>query len=591
MKIASPSPDFFHQIAGRDDAAEWINAMKKETRSLMDLRTFDVVDRVPTDFDENVIPSRFIFTVKRSGLKKARLVAGGHRQTIFDESTSSPTPDAMSLHLLLHVAVQKDLQLKSIDFDSAYLNSTLDKPMYMRPPAGFQQVYPHGLKEGQVLRLRKGLYGLKQAGLLWYQTLRNQLKQIKLKPAVHDPCLFKHEVKQLYLVVYVDDCVLVGTKTDIDSTIALIKRKFKLKESPLDDFLGMTITRHPNHVTLDLKKYESKAIGEFGLDNANESKTPSAVNTRLCPAQNEEDIFDRTTFMKFLGKLLWIAKLRPELDHVTNLLCRVAKAPQKDALTVMKRAFRYIKGHQSTLIFKKTNDMSITAYCDASFAEDHESKSHGGALLFLGSNLVAHYSRIQRHVTTSTAEAELTEIFRCCKETMVLRGLITDIGLKNPTTKVHSDSQSALMIIKGDTLKRSTKHLATKTMFCRELRENGTHDFLKVTSEENLADILTKSLPYPRFNELRSKIMSSRRADGCSAVEPTPLRVACATAQGARTLSWTEESNHECTAGSIRTVRTQLNTFCENKMLPKLKKIGDKFWNCYITTRQHFLGQ
>ena len=79
--------------------------------------------------------------------------------------------------------------------------------------------------------------------------------------------------------------------------------------------------------------------------------------------------------------------------------------------------------------------------------------------------------------------------------------------------------------------------------------------------------------------------------DGCSALEPAPLRVACTTAHGVRTVLWTEEDNHECTAGFIRTMRTQLNTFCENKMLPKLKKIGDNFWNCYITTRQHFLGQ
>ena len=183
--------------------------------------------------------------------------------------------------------------------------------MYMRPPVGFKEVYPHGLKEGQVLELRKGLYGLKQAGLLWYKTLRDELKRIKLRPAVHDPCLFTHEGKQLYPAVYVDDCVLVGTEKDIDSTITLIKKSFKLKESPLDDFLEMAITRHRDHVTLDLRKYELKAISEFGLDNANESKTPSAVSTRLSPAEIEDDIFDRTTFMKFLGKLLWIAKLRP----------------------------------------------------------------------------------------------------------------------------------------------------------------------------------------------------------------------------------------------------------------------------------------
>ena len=57
--------------------------------------------------------------------------------------------------------------------------------------------------------------------------------------------------------------------------------------------------------------------------------------------------------MKHLGKLLWIAKLRPELDYVINLLCRAA------TLTILL----------------KTNYLFITAYCEANFAKDDDSKS------------------------------------------------------------------------------------------------------------------------------------------------------------------------------------------------------------------------
>ena len=82
--------------------------------------------------------------MKRSSLTKGRLAAAEYRQMILEESNSARTFHAISLHLLLHVAIQENSQLESIDFYSAYLNSILDKPVYMHVPSGFKQVYPHG---------------------------------------------------------------------------------------------------------------------------------------------------------------------------------------------------------------------------------------------------------------------------------------------------------------------------------------------------------------------------------------------------------------------------------------------------------------
>ena len=83
----------------------------------------------------------------------------------------------------------------------------------------------------------------------------------------------------------------------------------------------------------------------------------------------------------------------------------------------------------------------------------------------------------------------------------------------NLKTTIYSDSQSALTLMKTDVMKRSTKHLATKLEFCRELRDLGTHRFVKIDTKRNLADILTKTLPGPRYQDLTRQIMFSRRAD------------------------------------------------------------------------------
>ena len=117
----------------------------------------------------------------------------------------------------------------------------------------------------------------------------------------------------------------------------------------------------------------------MGLQYASPSATPAALNTKLTPAKSDDEIIDRDQYLTWLGKLIWISKLRPELDHVTNLLCRVAQRPTKAALTTLKRCFRYIKNSPSCLIYAKSKETAITAYCDAGFAEDHKRKSHGGS--------------------------------------------------------------------------------------------------------------------------------------------------------------------------------------------------------------------
>ena len=314
------------------------------------------------------------------------------------------------------------------------------------------------------------------------------------------------------LIVYVDDCILSGNEHHINRIVQALRKRFKLKDAPLDDFLGMRIQRLKDSITIDMQVYETKTIKELGLGEANPSNTPLSATTKLTPAPSYNDVFEKQKFMKFLGKLIWITKLHPELDFATNILCRVAKAPTKDAFTTLKRVFRFLKGNPSKITFKKTSTNAINAYCDASFAEDHERKSHGGALLLIGPNIISHYSRIQRHVTTSTTEAELTELFRATKETIFLRGLLTDFGFKNVPTTIFTDSQSALTLLSSDVLKRSTKHMATKLEFCRQLRRDGTHNFQKIKSEDNLADILTKALPGPQFTHLSNQILSSRRA-------------------------------------------------------------------------------
>ena len=148
--MPAAAPEFYHQIQNRPDREDWYEAMRTEDLALKNLQTYELVsiDEIPQSAE--LLPSRFVFNVKRNGLKKARLVAGGHKQSTFsfDDGSSSPAADTTSLKIFLDfAATHKGADLLTIDFKSAYLNSVLPENKYLKPPCWiFRNIGPRKYK-------------------------------------------------------------------------------------------------------------------------------------------------------------------------------------------------------------------------------------------------------------------------------------------------------------------------------------------------------------------------------------------------------------------------------------------------------------
>ncbi|CAI7750311.1 unnamed protein product, partial [Closterium sp. NIES-53] len=204
-----PNPRSYTEAIEGPYSSQWQAAMDAEMASCKSTGTY--VDEVPPP-GANIVSGMWIFRVKRpSGSPpafKARYVARGfsHQQGVDFFQTFSPTPNMTTLQVLLHVAAQRDYELHSLDFSTAFLQSSLHKEIWLRRPPGFIGSFLAGTQWS----FRRPVYGLRQAPREWHDTLRTSLAALGFAPSTSDPSLFLRTETTLppfYVLVYVDDLI------------------------------------------------------------------------------------------------------------------------------------------------------------------------------------------------------------------------------------------------------------------------------------------------------------------------------------------------------------------------------------------------
>ncbi|CAI7904384.1 unnamed protein product [Closterium sp. NIES-54] len=188
--------------------------MDAEMASWKSTRTY--TDAVPPS-RANIVDGMWIFRVKRPPISppafKAHYIARGFspRQGVDNFQTFSPTPNLTTLWMLLHIDAQRDYELHSIDFSTAFLQGSVLEEIWLRRPPSF--TFPGGTQWS----LRRPVYSLRHAPREWHDTLRTTLAALGFTPSTADPSLFLRTDTSLppfYILVYVDDLVFATVDTE-----------------------------------------------------------------------------------------------------------------------------------------------------------------------------------------------------------------------------------------------------------------------------------------------------------------------------------------------------------------------------------------
>ncbi|CAI7926137.1 unnamed protein product [Closterium sp. NIES-53] len=225
-----PTPRSYAEAITGPYSSLWQAAMDAEMASWKSTGTY--VDAFPPS-RANIVDGMWIFRVKQPPGSppafKVRYVARGfsQRQGVDYFQTFSPTPKMTTLRVLLHVAAQSDYELHSLDFSTAFLQSSLHEEIKLRRPPGFTGSFPVGTQWS----LRQLVYGLRQAPSERHDTLRTTLAALGFTPSIADPSLFLRTETSLppfFVLVYVHDLVFATADTE---ALTLVLQRFSFQFS------------------------------------------------------------------------------------------------------------------------------------------------------------------------------------------------------------------------------------------------------------------------------------------------------------------------------------------------------------------------
>jgi hypothetical protein len=195
---------------------------------------------------------------------------------------------------------------------------------------------------------------------------------------------------------------------------------------------------------------------------------------------------------------------RPDIAQAVGAVARYMSAPTAQHWSAVKMILRYVKGTTTLGLVYGSGEPGLAGYCDADYAGDVDTrKSTTGYVFILNGGAISYSSQLQPTVAASTVEAEYMSAARAVKEALWLRKLLPELGMTTTTVKIWADNQGALKLLKHPITSSRSKHIDVLHHFARERVNRGEVEFDYISTNDMVADVLTKALPANKIKVCR----------------------------------------------------------------------------------------
>ena len=530
-KANSDDTPSFHDAMYGPDSEGFYKAMEDEITTLEGMEAWEIVDRSQA-LGKNILDGVWAFKRKRFPdgrvrKLKARFCVRGDQQIegvdFFD--TYAPVVSWSTVRLMLIAATTLGLASKQVDYTLVFIHADVDSEVYVEMPRLFEQ-------EGKILKLKRNVYGLRQAPKNFFLYLKEGLEGRGFVQSQHDPCLFISD--KVICVAYVDDCLFFAKdEADIDALLEDMKKpnpnKFLLNiEDDVAGFLGILMKKHEDgSIELLQTGLIDRILKVTGLDESADKYTP-AENKPLLKDENGSPCVEPWSYPSVVGMLMYLAtNSRPDVAFAVNQCARFTHCPKKSHEMAIKRIIRYLKATKDKgMIISPDGKLNLDLYVDADFAglwnvgeadDPSTVRSRTGYVMTLGGVPVLWGSKLQTEIALSTMEAEYIALSMGMRELVPARELIKEIadGLKierdesSTISKVWEDNNGCLLLASSPMPKVTprSKHFGIKYHWFREKVDGEKIKILPIDTKEQLADIFTKGLTRQEFENKRKPLM------------------------------------------------------------------------------------
>ncbi|GJZ01332.1 hypothetical protein Tco_0519293 [Tanacetum coccineum] len=208
-------------------------------------------------------------------------------------------------------------------------------------------------------------------------------------------------------------------------------------------------------------KYVAEILKKFDFASVKTASTPIETQKPLVKDEEASDV-DVHLYRSMIGSLMYVTASRPDIMFAVCACSRFQVTPRPS----------------------------------------HYKKSTTGGCQFLGRRLITWQCKKQTIVATSTTEAEYVAAASCCGQVLWIQNQMLDYGFNFMNTKIYIDNESTICIVKNPVYHSKTKHIAIRHHFIRDAYEKKLIQVLKIHTNDNVADLLTKAFDVSRFQFL-----------------------------------------------------------------------------------------
>ena len=274
--------------------------------------------------------------------------------------------------------------------------------------------------------------------------------------------------------------------------------------------LGIQIERDRTNkkMLLHQERYLSDMLHKYGMQDCKPVSTPQVTGATL--VVNNGDAIDKQKYQAIIGSLTYaMTTTRPDIAQSVGSVNQFCSNPSGEHWQSFKRILHYIKGAINFGIEfdgSKEDQVQLKGFVDADWGGNlNGGKSQSGYLFSICGGIVSWGSKKQTTVALSSTEAEYIAASLATQEAIWLCSLLADLKfVQGKPTIIFEDNQGAVALSKNPRYHARTKHVNIKHHFIRDKFESGEIILTYCSTNDMIADMLTKALPRTMFETFRT---------------------------------------------------------------------------------------